>query len=86
VIIQENSNNLDWSRMEGLNRLGRILKRKFSGEEVGSLAVLLSLASEKGRVSYEEIEGERETKENLLLLVYNVRLLLPVRTSQVSKT
>jgi hypothetical protein len=86
MIIQENNDNLGWSRMERLNRLGRILKRKFSGEEVGSLALLLSLASEKGRVSYEEIEGEREKKENLLLLVYNVRLLLPVRTSQVSKT
>ncbi|MHA1710605.1 MAG: hypothetical protein ACTSUS_00845 [Candidatus Freyarchaeota archaeon] len=74
------------SEMEDLNKLERVLRRLFPDEEIDSLARLLSMASKRGEISYEEIETREETKEDLLLLVYNKRLLLPTEASRVSKT
>jgi hypothetical protein len=72
--------------MKSINKLAQVLKRRFPEEETGSLATLLSIASKKEEVSYEEIKVKKETKDGLLLLAYNKRLLLPIRTSQVSRT
>ena len=64
--------------MEKLNLLTGVLKRRFPKEKVNALAVMLSLASEKGIISYEEVECDEETKQNLLLLAYKERLLMPL--------
>ena len=72
--------------MKNINKLAQVLKRRFPEEETGSLATLLSTASKKEEVYYEEIKVKKETKDGLLLLAYNKRLLLPTRTSQVSRT
>jgi hypothetical protein len=72
--------------MKSVNKLAQVLKRRFPEEETVSLATLLSIASKKEEVSYEEIKVKKETKDCLLLLAYNKRLLLPIRTSQVSRT
>ncbi len=60
-----------------------VLKRRFPKEKVNALAVMLSLASEKGIISYEEVECDEETKQNLLLLAYKERLLMPVSASKM---
>ncbi len=72
--------------MKDLSRLERALEKRFPEEKIVSLARLLSMASEKGKASYEEIKAEKEAKEDLLLLVSSERLLLPTRTSRVSRT
>jgi len=69
--------------MEKLNLLRGVLKRRFPKEKVNALAVMLSLASKKGIISYEEVECDEETKQNLLLLAYKERLLIPVSTSKM---
>ena len=69
--------------MEKLNLLRGVLKRRFPKEKVNALAVMLSLASEKGIISYEEVECDEETKQNLLLLAYKERLLMPVSASKM---
>ncbi|MEM3766779.1 MAG: hypothetical protein QXU46_07155, partial [Candidatus Bathyarchaeia archaeon] len=68
--------------MESLNRLREVLKRKFPGEQTSLLAAMLASASEKGIISYEEVDCDEETKRSLLLLAYKERLLLPVKTSK----
>jgi hypothetical protein len=67
------------------DKLKEVLKKKFPEEEIGSLAKLLSIAARKGRISYEEIEAQ-EVTEDEILLTYHQRMLLPTRTSQVSKS
>lgn len=71
--------------MCSLSKLKKVLEKMFPEEDTESLAKILSLASKRGKVSYEEIEALKE-REELLLLTYNKRLLLPTRTSQVSKS
>lgn len=68
--------------MESLNRLREVLKRKFPGEQTSLLAAMLASASEKGIISYEEVDCDEETKRSLLLSAYKERLLLPVKTSK----
>jgi hypothetical protein len=70
--------------MEQLNRLREVLKRRYPGEQASILAEVLALAAEKGKISYEEIKCDEETKRNLLLLAYKERLLLPTGTTNVS--
>ena len=62
--------------MEQLNRLREVLKRRYIGEQVSILAEVLALAAEKGKIAYEEIKCDDETKRNLLLLTYKERLSL----------
>ena len=70
--------------LESLNRLREALKRRYPGEQTSILAAILASASEKGKISYEEIDCDEETKRSLLLLAYKERLLLPVKTSEAS--
>jgi len=70
--------------MEQLNRLREVLKRRYTGEQVSLLAEVLALAAEKGKIAYEEIKCDDETKRNLLLLTYKERLLLPTGTTNAS--
>ncbi|MGC8999240.1 MAG: hypothetical protein ACP5JW_07655, partial [Candidatus Bathyarchaeia archaeon] len=70
--------------MESLNRLREALKRRYPREQTSILAEILALASERGRISYGEINCDEETKRSLLLLAYKERLLLPVKTSEPS--
>ncbi|MGQ9723581.1 MAG: hypothetical protein ACUVXA_19950 [Candidatus Jordarchaeum sp.] len=65
--------------MNNLNKLSSALKTRYPGVEVNSLAALLSLASKNGRIYYEEIDCDKEAKEDILLLAYNQRLLIPTR-------
>ena len=64
--------------MERLKRLVEVLKRRYPGERADVLAEILALAAERGRIAYEEIECDDETKLDLLLLAYKERLLLPI--------
>jgi hypothetical protein len=68
--------------MKQLNRLKEVLERRYPGERVDALAEVLALAAEKGKIAYEEIEYDDETKRNLLLLAYSERILLPTGTSK----
>jgi hypothetical protein len=72
--------------MKDLNKLEQALERRFPGEKLSSLAKLLSTASEKGKITFEGIEAEKGAKEDHLLFLYGERLLIPTRTSQVSRS
>lgn len=67
-----------------MNNLEEILRKGFLCEVTGSLAKMLVMASRKGRISYEAIQGYGGSLE-ALLLAFNERMLLPIRTSRVSK-
>ncbi len=54
-----------------------VLRERFPGLDAPSLAKVLLLAAERGKVSYEEAVGDE-----LLLFAEEERLLLPVRTSR----
>ena len=54
-----------------------VLRERFPGLDAPSLAKVLLLAAERGKVSYEETVGDE-----LLLFAEEERLLLPVRTSR----
>jgi hypothetical protein len=70
--------------MEQLNRLREVLKRRYPGEQASILAEVLALAAEKGKISYNKIKCDEETRRNMLLLTYKERLLLPTGTTNVS--
>ncbi len=63
------------------SKLKQILKDKFPEEETDSLAKILSMASRKGKISYEEIASLGGSIEDLLFL-YKKRLLIPIRTGK----
>jgi hypothetical protein len=70
-----------------MNEYGKIEKalRCFVDEYTGSLARIVSHAAEKGRICYERIEkfvAPGDDIEEVLLLGYDWRILLPVRTSR----
>jgi hypothetical protein len=70
-----------------MDEYGKIEKalRCFVHEYAGSLARILSHAVKKGRISYERIEkliAPEDDIEEVLLLGYDWRILLPVRTSR----
>jgi hypothetical protein len=44
--------------MKDLSRLEQALERRFPGEKLSSLAESLSMASEKGEISFEDIEAD----------------------------
>jgi len=70
--------------MNQQKQIERALK-SFLQEYTGSLARILHAAVEKGRISYEEIEkliAPGEDIEEVLLLGYDWRILLPVRSSK----
>jgi hypothetical protein len=70
--------------MEQLKRLSEVLKRRYPGEQNNILAEMLALAAEKGKIAYEEIKCDDETKRNLLLLTFKERLLLPTGITNAS--
>jgi hypothetical protein len=72
--------------MKGLVRLEQALRRKFLVEDTVSLAALLSKASLREKISFEEIGVKKEAKEDFLLFLCSKRLLIPARTSQVSRS
>jgi hypothetical protein len=77
---------LEVKAMEKLKRLVEVLKRRYPGERADVLAEILALAAERGRIAYEEIECDDETKLDLLLLAYKERLLLPIEMPSTSKS
>jgi len=68
-----------------MSKLELILRRKFLHEGAASLAEVLKLAAETGRISYEEVEAHGGSMEDLLL-AFNERLLLPVKTSRAAQS
>lgn len=67
-----------------MGNLEQILRKRFLYEETKPLAKMLLTASRKGRISYEEIKAHGGSVEDLLL-AFNEKMLLPIRTSRVSK-
>ena len=55
---------------------------RFPREDVKPIAEILSVAAEKGRIIYDELEMQQDVKEDLLLLLDGEKLLIPVRTSR----
>ncbi len=58
------------------------LRDIFPGENTAVLADILSLAAERGRIYYDEIEMQEDLKEDLLLLLEKERILIPFETSK----
>ena len=67
------------------NKIEEVLRKRYPEEETHYLAKLLLEVSERGRISYKEIDIPKEIKEELLLFTYIERLIVPVRTSMSSQ-
>jgi len=65
-----------------VGHLEEALKRRFPGEDVKPIAEILSIASESGRITYEEPEIHDEVKDDLFILLERERLLIPSHTSR----
>ena len=65
-----------------IENLEKALKKRFPREDVRPIAEILSAAARKGRIVYDELEMQEDSREDLLLLLVGERLLLPVRTSR----
>jgi hypothetical protein len=65
-----------------VGHLEEALKRRFSGEDVKPIAEILSIASEAGKITYEEPEIHDEVKDDLFILLERERLLIPAHTSR----
>ena len=59
-----------------------ILKKHFPEVDAAVLADTLSLAAERGKISYDEIEIREDLKEDLLLQLEKERILIPYNTSK----
>jgi len=67
------------------NRIEEALRKRYPEEETHYLARLLLEVSERGRISYKEINMLKEIKEELLVFTYMERLIIPVKTSRSSQ-
>jgi hypothetical protein len=65
-----------------MGNLEEALKKRFPGEHARPIAEILSIATEKGSVVYDELDMREDVKDDLLLLLEKERLLIPVRTSR----
>lgn len=63
-----------------LSNLSRALARHFAADEAQYLAVLLSIACRSDSLGYEEIPIEEYLKDDIILLAYEKRLLLPMKS------
>lgn len=62
--------------------LEEALRKRFKGENEETLARIVSLAAEKVKIRYEEIEIQEAEKVDLLLLLEKERILIPFKTSK----
>jgi hypothetical protein len=64
------------------NGIEKVLKKRYPEEETHYLAKLLLEVSQRGTISYKEIDIPKGTKEELLLFTFLERLVIPVKTSR----
>lgn len=64
-----------------MENLEEALKKRFPEDDVKPIAEILSIASEKGSITYDEMGIQEDRKDDLLLLDKE-RLLIPARTSR----
>ena len=69
---------------ERIASLEKALRRQFSEEECQHLAKALSLACEAESIIYEEIDIPMDWKDDILLVAYEERLLLPMKSRRGS--
>ncbi len=65
-----------------MENLEEAVKKRFPGEDARAITKILSIAVEKSRVVYDELDMREDMKDDLLLLLEKERLLIPVRTSR----
>lgn len=65
-----------------MENLEEAVKKRFPEEDARAITKILSIAVEKGRVVYDELDMREDVKDDLLLLLEKERLLIPVRTSR----
>lgn len=72
-----------WGELTKMKRnLEEALRKRFKEENEEAFAKIVSLAAEKGRIRYEEIEMQEAVKIDLLLLLEKERILIPFQTSK----
>jgi hypothetical protein len=64
-----------------IERLAKALSRRFYEREVSDLAKILSIAHDKGTISYQGIDIFSELKDELIMLLHRERLLISVTSS-----
>lgn len=64
-----------------IQRLAKALSRRFPETEAFVLAKILAIPHDRGTVSYQEIELCPESKDELLMLLHQERLLISMRSS-----
>ncbi|MDY6911100.1 MAG: hypothetical protein SVM79_01895 [Chloroflexota bacterium] len=65
---------------EALSLLTDALSNQFSDEEASNLAKLLSCCCQADSISYEEIDIGSEWKDDVILLAYEERVMLPMKS------
>lgn len=65
-----------------MKNLEKAVKKRFPGEDARHIAEILSIATEKGSIVYDELDMQGDVKDDLLLLLEKERLLIPARTSR----
>lgn len=67
-------------RSDGIARLEKALQARFSAEEAASLSILLGCGCRRDSIVYEEIAIEPSARDETILLAYEERLLLPMKS------
>ncbi|MBM3132758.1 MAG: hypothetical protein FJZ95_06985 [Chloroflexi bacterium] len=68
------------NRLEGTSRLAKVLEKRYSAEEASCLAAMLRFGCRKDSISYSEIEIDPQVKDDMILLAYEERMLLPMKS------
>ncbi len=68
----------------GYSNLVVSLSNQFSAEEARDLAKLLSCSCQTDSITYEELDLDDEVKDDIILLAYEERVLLPMKSRRGS--
>ncbi|MFA4836242.1 MAG: hypothetical protein WC749_09265 [Dehalococcoidia bacterium] len=72
------------ANLEGVSNLAHALSNRFSVEESAYLARVLSEACRRESITYEEIDIPPDWKDDIILLAYEERMLLPMKSLRSS--
>lgn len=65
---------------EGISNLRDALNKRFVSEETENIAIILSCGYCNDSICYEEIDIAPELKDDVILLAYEERMLLPIKS------
>ncbi len=67
-----------------ITKLAKALSNQFSPEEAQCLAQILSCSCQTDSISYDDLDLDPDVKDDMILLAYEVRILLPMKSRRGS--